>query len=181
MGGEFGDAVEQLRIVAELKRIADGVTHSNELLHALAIQNAPVTLDLLQQAGLARRQFFAANKVIAATTTATVVDLQPGDGNVGFWRRLDVEPDQSRILSMIVSIDGTPELRNPSVVPGELIPTSQWLPFYARFQATFTNLDGVNTHEVNVVGERVFLEGKVWDQIHAVLRQGGFTVCGLED
>lgn len=169
------------RLNSATDRLTSHVDRTNDLLCTIALQDAAVVLDLLQQAGHAEQRFFAtAANVPAASTTNNVVDLQPGAGQVGFWRRLDIEPDQSRIFSMQLTIDGRPELTNPSVVPGSLIPTSVWLPFYARFQVDFTNTDAIAAHTINVMGIRVFLESNRWTEIRQALVRGVNTLCGVE-
>jgi hypothetical protein len=169
------------RLDAATVGLRNAVERTNALLCTIALQDAAVVLDLLQQAGHAEQRFFATAVNVAATATAAgVVDLQPGTGRVGFWRRLDVEPDQSRIFSMQLTIDGRPELTDPSVVPGSLIPTSVWLPFYARFLVDFTNNDAIGAHTINVKGIRVFLDAHRWQEIRNALVRGINTLCGVE-
>lgn len=168
------------RLDAATVGLENAVERTNALLCTIALQDAAVVLDLLQQAGHAEQRFFATAVNVAATATAAgVVDLQPGAGYVGFWRRLDVEPDQSRIFSMQLTIDGKPELTDPSVVPGSLIPTSVWLPFYARFLVDFTNTDAIGAHTINVKGIRVFLDAARWQQIRDDLVEGINTLCRI--
>lgn len=169
---------EQRNAIADLRGLLE---RQNQLTQALALQNAAVVLDLLQQTGYAQRRFFSATSTIAATATATVVDLDVPTGMVGFWRELQIEPDQSRTLALIMNIDGSPELRNTSVIATTLIPQSVWLPFYRNFQLVITNDDAAAPHNIEVVGIRIFLELDLWRAVQDRLQAGVGCLCGLDE